>query len=218
MAGSLGTSLLHAYIRHATGDFGDGDPCDAALARDVLFNNPMHIADECGQVRIAWTAGTSTSYLEAGTPPSTSAWNKVTGFGPFPLTISADGESYALRVRMSGYNSKASTTIEWRAVLCTPTQSRRDLELNGDNVANFTTTTTTDGAVDAATDNVILMSRAQVTEAIASFDTLAALGGGPATIDWCWVMLDIYAKTNDVTSLPRLTGVYAAEYVGSVVM
>lgn len=218
MAASLGTSLLKAYIRHATGDFGDGDPCDAALARDVLVNNAMHIADENAQVRVAWKAGTQTSYLEVGTPPTTSAWSKVTGWGPFPISVTAAGSSYQMRVRMRGYISKASTTIDFRLVLSSPEFSRRDLELNGGNVANFQSTSTTDAAMAASGDNIISMSVAQVTEAMESFATVLAVGGAPTSIDWCWATLDLYARTSDVTSLPRVTGVYAAEYVGSVVL
>lgn len=207
-------------------------PIDTVLMRDVVLNNLCHYADEFAQVRVNWSAG-QTAYTNGNgyltpriTGLTTTAWWFIQSFGPFPIAMRQaarqTGASYRVRVRLAG-SSSAGQAVTFRAVLGPP---RAALALVSgpldDHIFEATTSSTsmawltgTSQGVNAWTTQITVPA----TYAGSWFQpvgTKTDLGGDGAAVDQCLMSLHVLAKTANVTSVPRLGAVYAAEWVGDV--
>lgn len=202
-------------------------PVDTTLVRDVVVNNLNHAADEYAQVRVAYSAAaTSFSGGQGYVTPRTTLrsadeFNRVATFGPFPLSVSENGSSYKLRIRLAGASSDNTNTATFRVVL-SPTNRAYGAAVSdlGPRVWEASTTSSTSayltGAnVDDSDPTLIYLSNALVGECTRNdIATLDDLAGDPATVSQCLVYLSVFAKVSNTATTPRLTALYAAEYVG----
>ena len=73
-------------------------------------------------------------------------------------------------------------------------------------------TGTSDGS--GAYTTMMEMSAEQAALCMTDMATTISLGGDPASVRVCWVTLSVFAQTTNVTYVPRLYGLYAAEVIG----
>jgi hypothetical protein len=227
----MSTSPLNGRLLTDVSLFQDGnDPVDATLMRDVVLNNLCHFADEFAQVRVNWSAGVTTytngsGYLTTRTTGlDTSSWFHIQTFGPFPIalrqSVGLGGASYRLRVRIAGASS-AGNAVTFRAALTSYSagQSAVNGELD-DHIFEATTSSTSMGwltgtsqGVNAWTTQIVVPS-AYVGTWLVPVSTKTDIGSDLAAVTQCVVSLQVWAKTSNTASVPRLGAVYAAEWIG----
>ena len=212
----MASSDFQGFIRHDQAIIADGYPVNAALYRDVL-DSQLHLFDEYAQVRVAFPERSGSLYMTTATPANTSTYYPVgPAFGPFPLTINAaTGASFAVRILATVAMSGAKTGT-FHIVVSAPSRAAAYAAgTPGSNVLVATTAST--GVVDLApSSNIVTLDTTMVNEALidrAAYDAVSS--GTPVSVPVCWVTCSVWAKTADVTALPRLFGLYVAEYVGT---
>ncbi len=209
---------------------GGNDPVDTTLMRDVVLNNLCHFADEFAQVRVNWSAGVTTytngsGYLTTRTTGlDTSSWFHIQTFGPFPIalrqSVGLGGASYRLRVRLAGASS-AGHSVTFRAVLTSYSsgQSVVNGELD-DHIFEASTTSTSVAWLTGSSQGTnawptqVVVPSAYVGPWLVPVSTKTDLGSDLAAVSQCLVSLQVYAKTSNTSSVPRLGAVYAAEWIG----
>jgi hypothetical protein len=207
-------------------------PIDTVLMRDVVLNNICHYADEFAQVRVNWSAG-QTAYTNGNgslttrtASLTTTAWWFIASFGPFPLAMRQaarqTGASYRVRVRLAGASS-AGQAVTFRAVLGPPGAGLA--VVNGtldDHVFEATTSSTSMGWLTGTSQGVnawttqITVPATYAGSWVIPVGTKTDLAGDAAAVEQCLMSLHVFGKTANVTSVPRLGAVYAAEWVGDV--
>lgn len=212
------TSTFKGYVRHSATYTAENSPLWSGSARNHLVNNANHIADQASQVLVNWSASTTTGYL---TPPLNGAnllaadtYYRYPPFGPVPLLMNANGTSYWLRVRMRWYLAAAGTGTA-RLVVGAPSRSPFARDDSGStNAATFITTATSDAWDDAETDNLIQLDADDMEAVRTDRATLAAVGGDVVSVTFPLATIHVWAKGSVVGAVPRLTGLYIAEYCG----
>lgn len=209
--------LLSGYGLDATKAVG------ASIARDYAVNNLLHLADEYAQVRVAWIAPTEGEGYVTGRTASITAdrWYPIASFGAFPIALRQDGSSYRLRVRLGG-SSSGGHAVKFRLVFA-PQRDALDLvnTTAGDFIFETATTTSGTGAwltgtsqgVEAWTTQVQIPPEYAATW-MRETSTLSDIGGSAVGVQQCLVACSIFGSTANAASVPRLSGVYAAEFVG----
>ena len=205
-------------------------PCGAGYLQDYVANNLLHYADVYGQTRVNWVGCTSSfaknsgylSHVIAGesiiTPDQP---HLIASWGPFPIAIASDGQSYYVRVRIAGASS-AGNAVKFYATLAPPGVRAADETARlQDNVYMTTTTTSTSGAWltgasrgSQAYTTMVRLTGAQVALWTVQSNTSISLGGSPTRVRQCLVALSVYGSTANPGSRPRLYGVHASEWCG----
>lgn len=220
-------SVFKGYVRYSAGQLTENSPLGAGPARDHLSNNANHVADEAGQTLVNWGAG-GTGAADAGSPgyltPTLTGGNlaaantyyRIEAWGPMPLLMAADGSSYALRGWLRGYLSAAGTAT-YRVTVC---EASRSAEVRDDagaaNAFTFSTTGTSDAWRDATGDHICQLDGDEMAFAVRGLSALADIGSDHrVSVVVPMVMITVYAKSTAAASVPRLTGLYLAEYVGA---
>lgn len=200
-------------------------PVGAAIARDFAVNNLLHFADEYAQVRVAWTPTVTTysggtGYLTGRTSAlSVNIWYPIASYGPFPIALREDGRSYRLRVRIAGASS-GGHAVKFRLVLAPQSEAPARVTQSLDSIYETATTTSSTGAwLTGASVLSSLATQVQATSEetsawITTTSTLTDLAGDDTGASQCLVSCAIYGSTANVASIPRLHGVYAAEWIG----
>lgn len=195
----------------------------ASIARDYAINNLLHLADEYAQVRVAWIAPVESEGYISGRTSSLTAdrWFPIGSFGPFPIALRESGDSYRLRVRVAG-SSSGGHAVKFRIVLA---PLREALDLVNTTTADFIfeTATTTSGTgawltgasigVEAWTTQVQLPAE-YAAAWMRETATLTDVAGTAVGAQQCLVAVNVFGSTANTGSVPRLAGVYAAEFVG----
>jgi hypothetical protein len=192
-------------------------PVDASAARDAIINNTNHLVSECTQTRIAITRKAGAYYEQSA--PSTTTYQLIDKLDPFAFPMNFSTVVLVPHIKVS---ISAAGTASFRMRLTF--YGDESLPSVGDaapNVADFTTTSTT--AVDANPGKVWI-SYASIQArgfdpntgtypwmpAFASLDG----SGNVSTKRVLWAQLEVWAKSSVDTSLPRVHGLYAREYIG----
>jgi len=206
------------YTRFNAADYvAQEEPFDTGLARDMV-NDVRHLFDVHGQVCVEWVTRTSSQYLEPATA-STSAFQYIASFGPFPLRLREDGTPYALRVRLAGKSSQGNS-VTFRAVVGAAEVLAGDVAasssgLEGSTTSMASTWITTTNVVGGASSTLIALSVSSVPEMVRGESVAADTASSEFhEIRWALAHLQVWGKTSNVLSMPRLTGVYVAEYGG----
>ena len=216
----MATSTYKGYVRFdASSQVDNAEGVWSGIARDHLVNNANHIADEQAQVLCNWSMSTTGTYLtptlSGGALVAANTYYRVTRLGPFPLLMKASGTSYQLRGRLRFFASNAAT-ITGRVVCCAPEDSIRVRDSStATNAMTFTSTATADAWDDADTDNLMSLSVEDMILCMDSRSALAAVSGASITVPIPMPIVDIYVKSTSTTSVPRVSGFYLAEYVGT---
>jgi hypothetical protein len=125
------------------------------------------------------------------------------------MTTKENGDSYGLRVRLRGYSDDASA-VTWRLVLGA-VGGGEGPDAADVNVAEFSTSSSTDAWLDADTDNMIYLPASRMRRK--SISVIDDSSGNTAAVRIALCELRLYAQNNDaVTVDDRFTGLYAAEY------
>lgn len=205
-------------------------PASAGQFRD-LVNNAELFADEGGQVW-ACTGIRSGAYV---TVDATSLTEPVHLFrvGPFPIrcrpgssritsSSTADGGPYALRVRIGGQISTANGTGSFYAVAGPPDAMEGPPLITASVIASGGTTpawacststaSTTEAWLTSSPSDLLTLPASTFAGLHATWRT-TNLDGFEETVDVYPVVVDIYGYATG-TGMPRLSGIYIAEYVG----
>lgn len=203
-----------------------GSPVDAGFTRDGLVHGLMTACDGIAQTRVNFVsmAGQEANTSGTGQVPTGLGrrWRQFNAspFGPFPLTIGADGTPYKLRTRIAGYSdSGGSVKI---AIAISPTRPQvSSLELAIDSIMSCTTTSTTDGwknALSNETSNahLISVSAQQASEwrrptSVPNAVSGSAFRSTEQVMVYAWAF-GIYLTGE--ASQPVLTGLHIMEYFG----
>lgn len=227
----MSTSAYAGIVDFASSLYGSADdPVDAVMMADGVANGLHHLADSSAQVRCNyWPIDSSISnnvdnYLTIESPDEADRYYLVGGFpmGPWPLKIKPGGTPFRLRLRVAAAISSAtgSPTSSFRLVIAPSLREAVVYQtLNDDNVYRFTATSTTPQIVTGTSGGTLNAStyvQVSAEQARSWTRTItvpnAVSGGDPRTIEQCTVGAWLWASTTAVGSLPRLHGLYLAEY------
>jgi len=221
-----GTSIHEKIVYFAKAHYGDADdPMDAVMMRDGVLNNALVLADEYAQVRCNWMSivgGSGQGYV--GLPSSFAAdtWYRIGEFARFPIQLRHTGRPYRLRIRIAGATTNAGGAARFAAVLSPPGYLTPPFLDDADDSIYITSETTSTshawlGGVSqgsAARVTMLELSSELAARWATPASTLDDLGGNPATMSQVIVALTVFAKNASASYDSRLSGVYAAEYIG----
>lgn len=231
----MGTGFFTAggLVDFATSLYGAADdPMDTVMMRDGVAHGLLHAADSMAQVRVnyhpiaAGVAVDSDSFetIETSPAPTTGQWYRVGGapFGPWPLTLRADGSGYKLRIRIGGALSSGTDTATFRVVIAPPRRLlTAEIEESEDHIFEATTASTTiawlSGTAQGSSSPTVLTitaaRAARLTRVREVYDAVSS--ATPHTVRQSLVAAHVFAKTSNVNSIPRLHALHLSEYVGT---
>lgn len=210
----MASSDYEGYIRRPAAAFDADAAVDAAIYHDHC-DSLLHLFDELAQCRVNW-AERAGLYVDTGTPASTSVWYPIAHMGLFPLQIRTTGTPFQLRVRARA-SSSAGHSCTFRVVLAPEGTSAvyANVATAADNIIEASTTSTSSTTLFAASPMMTVPDDGMAESARVDIQAYDAVSGGSiVTVPVCWMELTAWAKTANVSSTPRLHGMYAAEYVG----
>lgn len=206
-------SEYSGYIRGYDSFLTDRDGFDTGAARDWLVNNSDHLLDEHTQVRVHWVKGKNQDPMTSQAN-STSAYQLVGVFGPFPLTLISGGTPAELVVRLAG-RASAAGTVTWRVQFAPWGQP--SVAPGGTSTSDAVTEVSTTGTSYAWRD-----PSPQVMQVGSAFAELAratvasyATSTEPRDAEWIFAQAEIWALTSDAGVTPQLAGLYIREFVGN---
>jgi hypothetical protein len=222
----MSTSEYSYRVLVDTAAVGDATHALDARTSRIVLSNLNHLADEFAQARVSMSGTVSAlsgkaGYLTSRTPTAADTPYLVVSY-TFPISVRALGQSYKLRVRVGGATANAAADATFRLVL-SPGPEAASLVL-GASDASYTsakTSSTTaawltgssDGAANYST--MVEMSASQVAMCMTEFATTESLGGDAASVMVPWATLSVFAETTNVTHVPRLYALNAAEVIGA---
>jgi hypothetical protein len=211
----MSTSPYAGRIAFDDSLFGEDYPHAAHTARAYIAENLEHLADEAGQVRVAWRSpAPTTAFLTHETITRIDTPYLIWESDPFPVTLDEDGVPYPLRIDAAGFASQANA-VTFRVVAAPAGRSLTYARSpTFPQVVDCTTSSTTDGWLTHA-DNLVQMSSSDAVEGLEEIPTIDAIGGDPVTVAATLATISVWALTSNLSTALRLTGVYAAEYVGT---
>lgn len=179
---------------------------DAGL---MLANNALHFADQAGQVRIAWDIGTGDE-LQAAAATGTTYTDILPKLPPFPIRLRPNGSTYAIRMRLGGYSTDG-TSVTFRAVLGNVGTGRARLNDVEGNVADFTTTSTSNAWRDVNGGSGWTVLEYPASEVATVARQVITRSGDREMTSIALFELQVFVATVGATKA-RLSGLYAAEY------
>ncbi len=203
---------------------GQTQALDARTSR-IVMSNLNHMADEFAQVRVALSSTKISSfyaepYLTSRQPQTPGVPYLITS-ASFPMNVRVQGQAYKLRVRIGGATANAAATATFYAVLGQGHRASADVSLASDAVYVTAGTASTSaawltGASQGAQayTTMVEMDAAATALCLAQFPTAEQLGGDPVSVPLTWATLSIFASTTNLSYVPRLYSVYAAEVIG----
>lgn len=207
----MANSPLERWVRYDDTDvLLTQKPVDAIIVRDSIVGNSSHLVDESTQVRVNFAAKDG-SYL--GTQSETGRVLLCT-YGPFPIRCMPDGNSCQMRVRLHAALASASAAEDVYFILGAMSDSATGTS-SGVNVASFEVGSTTPAWIDAHTDNLIYIPRDKMPSLLTTLQTPNAVSGAdPLAVNVYLAYLHVVAADQGSSNLIRVSGVYAAEYIG----
>lgn len=210
------------------------EPLDAATVRDGVVNNAAHLVQSSTQQRVNWVSlyGTTAQGTPGGplTPGQDfSAFVPFTQmipmacFGPFPITMGADGIPAKLVVRLAGAVDGGATATFRVRLSPYVALGRASSWWSGPDGApaeddpNTLEMTTAAAAAAWLTSNptfVQYRDPAGIARSQEFINMPRSLGGDPSTARVALFTLDVWGATTVNANQPRLHGLYAREYLG----
>lgn len=186
-------------------------PLDAFNARDVVFNNLLHHADQCcARVLVNFmSAQISGKDVYISGIDGDGRWTVVESFGPFPLSVEQQAgalHAYPLRVALNAGSDGTSTRYAIQ-VSTSPWSRPMDaaLVVDGGDVCTFVATTSASGWLTPDVDNII--NPTSVLFAPRGASTLTEEGGDAVSV-LCYMA---YIRVLAIGVSPRLYGAHVAE-------
>lgn len=206
-----------AYVRFSQARFNGDEPL-SSYSRDIV-GNVNHIADQFSQVRVAWVARNASHYFEpeVGGTPLVNTLYRLWQSLPFDLHVRETGESYGLRCRVRGARSAGSGTVSFRIVIASESHGAayvNNADLLNPNVVQGASTSSATHAWLSLVPPLANLNADQVQQATRVPSTVDEIGGSVVAGSWLRCTAEVWAKTTDAASVPRLSGVQIAEYYG----
>lgn len=176
----------------------------------ALANNAAHLADESGQEFVNWAL--PTGYMVGSGDIGDTTWKLMERYGPFDLTMRADGKPFEFRVRTTMATSGGGGTGYIRIAVGPPSGTDLDARASAapDNVAQFTATSTS----ETTASRVITIPASKIPMLIQNVSTYAGDGTRTGVLR-PQVVVDVWFRAGTTTqNNPRLYELYVAEYVG----
>jgi hypothetical protein len=196
---------------------------DVVVCRDSLVNNVLHAADVANaKVLVDWNApdtslitGTPQTYLTGDTPmPAAGDWFPIAIYGPFDLSVRADGTPYSLVVDLEMASSVAAASVQVAVQVGPVTDTPRDvLDVTGENSLEWTSSPTTRAWLTTTSPTKLIVPQSR-TYPPAVHPTTDVAGGEPREVIMSEVMLTFYGQSTAGVAEPRIYGVFVREYCG----
>ncbi len=206
----MSNSTYAGLIPYQTTDISDDDPFDAAMGR-TLVNNAIHLADSAGAVRVSW-ASTGTDFIEPqfNTTPASTEKLMILSIG-IPLTMTFGGNPFKLRIRFAGFSSSSNATVDFNVGIGSY-HLGRTVAFNVD-ALSVSTTSTTSIWFDPGETLITLSPDLFVLGTQQGHSTEGGTGFVEST--WHGTTIQVFGGSTDWSlAVPRLTGLYVAEWVG----
>ncbi len=227
----MSTSEYEYRVLTDTNEYGDSPQALDAFTSRIVMSNLNHLADEFAQVRCALSGTVAAlsgkaGYLTSRTPTAINTPYAVVSTS-FPMLVRGSGASYKLRVRIGGASSNVAAAAIFTAVLSlgrdAPAAVGDASEAPYTDAVYITDATASTAAAwltgasqgPGGYATLMEMNAAEVEACALDFPTTDAPGGGAVTVRVAWVTLTIFASTSNVTYVPKLFAVYAAEVIGT---
>ena len=209
---------------------GDDDPVGAVIWRDGIANGLLHCADSYAQVRVnvafadASTFGSGAAeYISGPAAPTAGQWFRVAApFGPWPLTLHADGTPYKLRVRIAAASTSGGSVQTLRVVIAPDAFAALERDTEADSVYEVTTSSTTPAWLGGtsqgsiASGTMLTVSAEQAAAWITNTEIFDAVSSAtPRTVQQCLVSAHVFAKSASGSETTRFHALHIAEYVGT---
>jgi hypothetical protein len=210
----MGSSPHGGRIAFEAASFGQHNPHSTHLAKSLFAENLEHLADEISRVHVAWRSPTPASqFLTHRTHTTTDQPLLIWESDPFHVTMDADGLPYPVRIDAAGSATQANP-VTFRVVIAPPGRAiHYAYTPTSEQVADCTTSVTTDGWLTHS-DTIVQLSAEDALAGLTRLATLDAFGGDSTGVDLVRATISVWALTSNISTALRLTGVYAAEYVG----
>lgn len=202
-------SFWSYFIRRDDTRFEETKPVNVGDAM-ALANNAAHLADERGQELINWAL--PSGYMSGSGDIGDTTWKLMERYGPFNVTMRADGEPFQFRVRTTMATSGGGGAGYIRVALGPPTGSDIDARASvaPGNVAQFTATSTS----ETTASDVVTIPASKVPALIQGVPTYAG-DGTRTSVLFAQISIDLWFRAGTSTqNNPRLYELYVAEYVG----
>ena len=197
-------------------------PIDAYTARDVVFNNALHMADEAGGVWVNWVCVRDAISSKAGAEYGVgdilgaSEWNRLMSFGPVNLTLFDDYTPYQLRCALLGADAAGAGAdyAEFAIVIGDFYGSRAYVDGTGPSILFAQTTSATPAWLAASTpaSDLITLERRHIDPRLVRRATLDDTGGLAVEVVTCEVWVNVWARATGA-AVPALYGLHVAEYL-----
>jgi len=212
-------SEVSALVRMEEAQHLAEDPVDTLRAR-VIANNLDHLADQSAQVLVNWAvadgAGIQRATQAAGAVAS-ALWQSPA----FPLRFRPDGQSYRIRLRLRG-RALTNGVAFWVALegagpgATHSTQWVRESRAAGTFAAPveaFETVSSTGAWLAPENDGWVYRLDSRDSRVVV--DSLDELSGLAVAHETSMARISVYAYRLTSSPTAELTGLYAAEYVGT---
>lgn len=207
----MATSELEYFSKIPTTFADSQKPISAGQFRFAV-NNGLHIADSCANPLVNWIMDSqhvSTSFYDSD-PTVSGEYRRLFHFGPFNLSMRADGNHYPIRVRAAGGSDKATgATIIF--VLSSAASSASYL-LSG--LSNTAILLTGSGTPAWSGGALLTMNSNQVRECQTTVPVIDEIGGVVNGATVTQAVFEIWATTTNSGATREIHAVYAAEYIG----
>ena len=213
----MSSSTYQAVIRSSATFVADGRPCDAVLHHDAV-ESARHLYDEGAQVRVNFATRDVSRFLTMASPAATGVFYPIGhNFGPFPLRVKPNGTAFKLRVRVEGAAS-AAHSVTFKVVVA-PLRYGAYYAYNsgwvGTYAATGSTSSTTPGEITLSSDLIYIADTDEIAAARYEMSVFDGVNGTlPVSVTWCPYEISLWGSTTNLTTLPYVTGFYAAEYTG----
>jgi hypothetical protein len=222
----MSTSPRVGRMRFPAGFGAAREPLTAHRARGIYANNALHFADTKCNHWVNWVAPKAAAVggnvLVRIPNPITTTWSRVAVFGPFPMTLRADGTPYPVRMELLGATASGGTAVEFGCALVAEVAHGADLiedagsRIDGFGVVYSSTSSATPAWLTAAQGAVFFTpSTSLVGRGRKLRSTLVDTGGAPANVETTEVYVVAWGKSASAIVAPRIYGMHVSEYVGT---
>lgn len=209
-----------AYVRFTAASFNASDPTGVDIAR-ILCNDAQYFADAAAQSRVKWIA---TAAGAERVPDGTVAVDNYYRIGAVSQRILChlhpyDG-AFRFRVRLAGRSTQGDE-VKFRLVITTPDNVEFGIENYSATLAYAAeyVTSSTSSAWLAETNSKTLLTVSEdfARAGLSRYPSITSTSTSTPTVnvDSCEMLVEVWGRTEDVTSAPSLAGLLVEEYIGT---
>lgn len=207
----MSTSELGYYWRMAPGVASSQQAASTGFMRGMIGNG-LHIADMAGKVLVN-AVGTG-AFAKCGVT-ATGVYRRIISFGPFALSLKADGLPYPIRVRIAGAgDGKVGASVQFRIVATAPGMGATWVNTALDNVTESSTVGNTPAWLTTGSTLLEMKLPECVSPCMTQVPIIDSVGGDTNTATVCNASIEVWGTTLAGGSDVWLYGLHAQEYCG----